>query len=64
VIFMPASWATRTIAGTSASDCSWVRLMLARLCVSDAEITAFSSSGRFAVATAFCTPLTLGTNAM
>jgi hypothetical protein len=39
VIFMPASCATFTIVGSSASDCSWVRLMLARLWVSEAETT-------------------------
>ena len=63
VIFMPASCATRTIVGSSASDCSCVRLMLARLCVSEADMTPFTSSGFAAVAAAFCTPRTLGTSA-
>ena len=63
VIFMPASCATFTMVGSSSSDCSWVRLMLARLWVSEAETTPFTSSGFFAVAAAFCTPRTLGTSA-
>ena len=63
VIRMPASCATRTMVGSSASDCSCVRLMLARLWVSDADITPFTSSGLRGAAAAFCTPRRFGTSA-
>ena len=63
VIFMPPACAARTMAGSSASDCSWVRLMFARLCVSDAETTPFTSSGLRRAAAALCTPRMLGTSA-
>ena len=60
---MPAAWAPFTISASSASDCSCVRLMLARLCVSEAETTPFTSSGRFGASAALRTPRMFGTNA-
>ncbi len=63
VIFMPAACAPFTISGSSASDCSCVRLMLARLWVSDADTTAFSSSAFLGASAALRTPRTFGTSA-
>ncbi len=62
-IFMPAACAPLAISGISASDCSCVRLMLARLCVSEADTTPFTSSGFFGASAALRTPRMLGTSA-
>jgi hypothetical protein len=60
---MPASRQTRMSVGNSASDCSWLRLMLARLWVAEADITTFSSSGRRGALAASCAPRIFGTSA-